>query len=189
MDRRALKATLGAGLIVALSGVLGLSVLSAGAQTTTEPPTTTAPPTTEAPTTSTSVAPSTSTTEAPATTTTANPATTTTQQRSTTTQQRGTTSTTAKSSTSSTSSSSTSSTTTTSAPVPITPSGYSGPSSGSGTWFTSGWKISSIVAGLIAAAGGLLFMTVLYWRQTRPVALPAPAPGFVTRDDLGLDPS
>jgi hypothetical protein len=189
VDRRALKATLGAGVLVALSGVLGLSALSAGAQTPpTDPPPTTAPPTTEAPTTSTSVAPTTSTTEAPATTTTVDPVTTTTQQRSTTTQQRGTTSTTSRSSSSSTSTSSTSSTTT-SAPAPITPSGYSGPSSGSGTWFTSGWKISSIVAGLVAAAGGLLFMTVLYWRQTRPVPSPVPSTGFVTRDDLGLDPS
>ena len=143
-------------------GAFGLSALSASAQTTPTDPSTT---TTSSSTTSTTEAPSTTTTTQASTTTTTLPTTTTTQPRSTTTQQRSTTSTAPRNSSTT---SSTSSTTTTAAPAPVTPSGYSGPSSDGGGWFTSGWKIASIVAGLIAAAGGLAFTTVLYWRQTRP---------------------
>ncbi|MSZ90120.1 MAG: hypothetical protein F2585_12360 [Actinobacteria bacterium] len=163
MNSRALKATLGAGVMAVFVGVFGLSALSASAQTTPTDPSTT---TTSSSTTSTTEAPSTTTTTQASTTTTTLPTTTTTQQRSTTTQQRSTTSTAPRNS--STTSSTSSTTTTTAAPAPVTPSGYSGPSSDGGGWFTSGWKIASIVAGLIAAAGGLAFTTVLYWRQTRP---------------------
>lgn len=159
---RALKATLGAGVISLLVGGLGLSALSASAQPTTTDPSTT---TTSSSSTSTTEAPSTTTTTTSASTTsTTQASTTTTQQGSTTTQRSGTSTAPRNSSTTS----STASTTTTAVPAPVTPSGYSGPSSGGGGWFTSGWKIASIIAGLIAAAGGLAFTTVLYWRQTQP---------------------
>lgn len=219
VNSRALKATLGAGMISLLVGGLGLSALSASAQPTTPDPSTT---TTSSSSTSTTEMPSTTTTTQASTTSTTQASTTTTQQGSTTTQRSGTS--TAPRNSSSTSS--TASTTTTAAPAPVTPSGYSGPSSDGGSWFSSGWKIASIIAGLIAAAGGLAFTTVLYWRQTRPgqtgtsnsggstgpsglvgpvepslaaalrpdtttgpIPIAEPSPGFVTRDDLGLSPS